>query len=82
MKLSALDCCVLNGGGGAWAFEPLARRLSSALGIGIAAEPRCFNHVDRDLGDEDLEGELDRRVAGAFWRAAGSFGGGCSESVP
>lgn len=45
MKLSALDCCVLNGGGGAWAFEPLARRLSSALGIGIAAEPRCFNYV-------------------------------------
>jgi hypothetical protein len=29
-----------------------------------------FNHVDRDLGDRDLEGELRRRVANAFWSAA------------
>ena len=30
-----------------------------------------FNHVDRDLGDADLERELHQRVANAFWKAAG-----------
>jgi glutathione synthase/RimK-type ligase-like ATP-grasp enzyme len=29
-----------------------------------------FNHVDRDLGDQDFERELHRRIADAFWRAA------------
>ncbi|HXJ61800.1 MAG TPA: ATP-grasp domain-containing protein [Verrucomicrobiae bacterium] len=29
-----------------------------------------FNHVDRELGDRDLESELQRRVANAFWSAA------------
>lgn len=29
-----------------------------------------FNHVDRDLGDEDLEKELSRRIAESFWSAA------------
>jgi glutathione synthase/RimK-type ligase-like ATP-grasp enzyme len=28
-----------------------------------------YNHVDRDLGDEQLERELDQRLADAFWRA-------------
>jgi glutathione synthase/RimK-type ligase-like ATP-grasp enzyme len=28
-----------------------------------------FNHVDRDLDDPDLENELRRRVADAFWKA-------------
>ena len=32
-----------------------------------------FNHVDRDLGDPDLERELHRRVANAFWKAAESY---------
>jgi len=29
-----------------------------------------FNHVDRDIGDPDLEREMDQRIALAFWRAA------------
>jgi glutathione synthase/RimK-type ligase-like ATP-grasp enzyme len=29
-----------------------------------------FNHVDRDLGDQEFEQELNRRVADAFWKAA------------
>jgi len=32
-----------------------------------------FNHVDRDLGDEDFERELHQRVADAFWSAAQSY---------
>lgn len=32
-----------------------------------------FNHVDRDLGDEDFERELHQRVADAFWKAARSY---------
>jgi hypothetical protein len=32
-----------------------------------------FNHVDRDLGDPDLERELLRRVAESFWKAANSY---------
>ena len=49
MSLSAQDCCVLNSGNGAWAFEPIAIQLSSALGIDVSCEPRRFNyllHVD------------------------------------
>jgi hypothetical protein len=29
-----------------------------------------FNHVDRDLGDPDLEHEIDERITRAFWEAA------------
>src|SRR4051812_20157654 len=39
------DCCILNGGNGGWAFEPLARQLSAALGVDISAEPRRFNYL-------------------------------------
>jgi glutathione synthase/RimK-type ligase-like ATP-grasp enzyme len=45
MKHLRDDCCVLNAGDGSWAFEPLAERLSAALGIQISAEPRNFNYV-------------------------------------
>ncbi len=31
-----------------------------------------FNHVDREIGDQDLERELHHRVANAFWTAAKS----------
>jgi len=31
-----------------------------------------FNHVDRDLGLPDREAEIDRRVAAAFWKWAGT----------
>lgn len=39
------DCCVLCGGDGAWAFEPLARALAAALWVDVAAEPRRFNYL-------------------------------------
>jgi hypothetical protein len=32
-----------------------------------------FNHVDRDLGDPDLEHEIDKRITRAFWKAAGNY---------
>ena len=35
-----------------------------------------FNHVDRDIGDPDLERELQQRVARAFWKAAENFENG------
>jgi len=42
---SLADCCVLNGGHGSWAFDPLAKQLSTGLGIDISPEPRCFNYL-------------------------------------
>jgi len=56
MKLSPQDCCILNSGSGAWAFEPLAIQLSSSLGIDISDQPRRFNYMlniennDRPIG--------------------------------
>ena len=43
MKLESY--CVLNGGGGAWAFSALAQQLSDALGIDISETPRQFNYL-------------------------------------
>jgi len=45
MKSLHHDCCVLNQGSGAWAFETLARQLSAALNVPISSEPRRFNYV-------------------------------------
>lgn len=45
MTIRADDCCVLNGGGGSWAFEPLARQLSVALGVPVSADPLRFNYL-------------------------------------
>jgi len=45
MSLPPQDCCVLNSGNGAWAFEPLATRLSSFLKIDISDQPRRFNYL-------------------------------------
>jgi glutathione synthase/RimK-type ligase-like ATP-grasp enzyme len=42
---SSQQCCVLNGGGGAWAFEPLATQLSSFLGVEVSNAPRQFNYL-------------------------------------
>lgn len=47
MMLSAKQCCVLNSGGGAWAFEPLALRLLACLGVEVATVPRRFNYLER-----------------------------------
>lgn len=53
------DCCVLNGGSGAWAFAPLAEQLSHALGIPISEEPRRFNYLlQLESIDEELESRL------------------------
>jgi glutathione synthase/RimK-type ligase-like ATP-grasp enzyme len=45
MKTAADDCCILNGGSGAWAFAPLADQLSGALGVPVSAEPRRLNYL-------------------------------------
>jgi len=46
------DCCILNAGGGAWAFEPLARQLGDALWVEVSQEPRDFNYLL--LADDDV----------------------------
>ncbi len=43
--MTPFDCCVLCGGDGAWAFEPLARELAAALWVDVSPEPRRFNYV-------------------------------------
>ncbi len=45
MNLRSNDCCIWNGGSGAWAFEPLALQLSAALGVDVSSEPRQFNYL-------------------------------------
>ena len=45
MKLSPTECGILNAGAGSWAFEPLAKQLSAALGVEILNQPRRFNYV-------------------------------------
>lgn len=60
MKHLKDHCCVLNAGPGSWAFEPLAERLSCALGIPISAEPRSYNYV------LSLESELDESRHASF----------------
>ncbi|HEX4606696.1 MAG TPA: hypothetical protein VH092_00680 [Urbifossiella sp.] len=41
-----------------------------------------FNHVDRDLGLPDVERELQRRVAGAFWDRVGARPWGAGDWYP
>ena len=55
MSLSPKDCCVLNSGSGAWAFEPLALQLSASLGVDVSGEPRRFNYL---LHVEDTDGPV------------------------
>lgn len=38
-------CCILNGGGGAWAFASLARQLSAALWVDVSESPRDYNYL-------------------------------------
>lgn len=49
---SSQQCCVLNGGAGVWAFEPLATQLSSFLGIEVSNLPRQFKYL---LNFEDTD---------------------------
>ena len=39
------SCCIWNGGGGAWAFAPLAQQLASALWLEISETPRSYNYL-------------------------------------
>jgi hypothetical protein len=39
------SCCVVNGGGGAWAFASLAEQLGSALWIDVSETPRRYNYL-------------------------------------
>ena len=41
-----------------------------------------FNHVDRDVGDAELQGELHRRIAAAFWRAAERYAAEGAQTAP
>ena len=59
MSISHKDCCVLNSGGGAWAFETLAAQLSVSLGVAVSQQPRQFNYL---LNIEDPERPLDFEV--------------------
>lgn len=43
--MRADSCCILNGGGGAWAFANLAQQLCHALGIDVAETPRTYNYL-------------------------------------
>lgn len=49
------ECCILNSGRGAWAFQPLANRLARVLGVDVSETPRRFNYV---LGLENPEREF------------------------
>ena len=51
-----MKACVLNSGGGAWAFEEHAQRLARAMNLEISASPADFNYL---LG---YEGELPRNT--------------------
>jgi hypothetical protein len=39
------DCCVLCGGDGAWAFEPLARSLAATLWVEVTYTPQRFSYL-------------------------------------
>ncbi len=39
------SCCILNGGGGAWAFAALARQLGNALWVDVSDTPRDCNYL-------------------------------------
>lgn len=45
MRFSREDCCVLNSGPGAWAFEAFAEHLACALAIPVSTEPKRFNYL-------------------------------------
>lgn len=78
-----LSCCILNGGGGAWAFAGLADQLSRALWLDVSEKPQAFNYllvVDRF--DADACGKLfipyramqlaaDKRLLAQVFAAAG-----------
>src|SRR4051794_38143008 len=80
------DCCILNAGPGAWAFEEHARRLARALWLDVSDRPRAYNYVlgvaDEDIDDiartvdvfipfPAIELAADKRLLAATFAAAG-----------
>jgi hypothetical protein len=77
------ECCILNGGGGSWAFDALARRLRAALWVDEAESPRSYNYLLQVEGiDPERCGELfiplrgmrlaaDKRLLAEAFAAAG-----------
>ncbi len=45
MSAGRRDACILNGGGGAWAFAPLAERLAEVLRLPVSDTPRARNYL-------------------------------------
>jgi len=45
MTSRAFDCCILNSGNGAWAFDGLASQLSRSLAIPVKETPCDYNYV-------------------------------------
>ncbi|HYH63979.1 MAG TPA: hypothetical protein VD866_04705 [Urbifossiella sp.] len=62
-------CCVLNAGGGAWAFEALARRLADDLWVDVSDAPRAYNYL-LAADDPDPAGESESFVPLAAVRLA------------
>ena len=59
MTMPADSCCIVNGGGGAWAFAALAQQLSSALWLDVSETPRQYNYfLVMDNFDAAASGEL------------------------
>ncbi|WP_193376999.1 ATP-grasp domain-containing protein [Frigoriglobus tundricola] len=77
------SCCILNGGGGAWAFGGLAAQLGRSLWLDVSEVPREFNYLLLADGlDPAACGELfipyravqlaaDKRLLAAAFAAAG-----------
>lgn len=52
-------CCIVNGGGGAWAFAALAEQLSAALWLDVSETPREYNYLlHLDAPDPRILGKL------------------------
>jgi len=62
------DCCILNSGGGAWAFEPLARQLSDALWVEVSEIPRAYNYLL--LADDNIASQCNSFIPFAAMRMA------------
>ena len=57
--MKAETCCILNSGGGAWAFAALAHQLSAALWMDVSETPRNYNYLLQiDDVDPSMCGEL------------------------
>ncbi len=77
------EACIVNGGGGAWAFDSLARELSAALWVDVTETPREYSYLlHLDEIEPEACGELfipfrsmqvagDKRLLAALFASAG-----------